>query len=160
MVSPLRVYQAASGALKWRLWTTVGVVSLSSVTVSAQSVGGSSMSEWFSPQNIFALGGIVYGVGTLVQELRSLKKRLEDDERTYARVDVVDLRFGALMAEIAALRGDLEANDTGKQLAAFVQRFEAYLQTVQVWSARIESEIHATQKDLVRLDTRMKGSVS
>jgi len=118
------------------------------------------MSEWFSPQNIFALGGIVYGVGTLVQELRSLKKRLEDDERTYARVDVVDLRFGALMAEIAALRGDLEANDTGKQLAAFVQRFEAYLQTVQVWSARIESEIHATQKDLVRLDTRMKGSVS
>jgi len=156
----MRVYRAASSALRLRLWSTVVVVGLSTVTVSAQGAQGASVSEWLSPQNLFAVAGIVYGVGSLVQELRSLKKRLEDDERTYARVDVVDLRFGALMAEIAALRGDLEANDTGKQLAAFVQRFEAYLQTVQVWSARIESEIHATQKDLVRLDTRMKGSAS
>ena len=55
---------------------------------------------------------------------------------------------------LKTIHEDLARNETGKRLAEFVTRFEAYLQTVQAWSTRIEGEIHTVQLDITRIEAR------
>lgn len=157
-ISPLAVYRAASCRVRRQVWITAAVyLGMGAMPVFASDTQGAAIwQEWLTPQTVAGAVGAVYGGGMLVQELRSIKKRLSEDEHAFARIDVVDLRFTALMNEIAALRSVVERNETGEQLAAFVARFEAYLQTVQTWSNRVESEIHSTQKDIVRLSTKVE----
>lgn len=155
LMSPLHVYRAADRSVRWQFWGTVGVlVATTSARLFAQATSPSSVDEWLAPHNLFAIAGIVYGVGMLVAELYTVRKRLEAAEKTYARVDVIDLHFAAIRSELAALRRVVEDDETGQRLDAFAARFEAFLQTVNTWTNTMEHKLHTTREDLVRLEAR------
>jgi len=153
-MSPFRVYRAASTAVRWHVWATVALVCLVMTVPLLARSEENRQADLFTPQNLLAAAGIVYGVGMLVQELRAVKKQLADAERTYVRADVVELRFRSLLAELQALRDVVERDDLGKRVDAFALRFEAFLTTVNTWTNAVEDKVHRTQTDLVRLEAR------
>jgi hypothetical protein len=140
--------------------TALAFVALASVGLFA-SDGSEPAAPWFTPQTIFAVGGIIYGVGMLVQELRDLRRRLVDREaesKTFAKMEIVDLRFVSLLTEVHALRAVVEQNsrtstaehvEAGRRLDAFGQRVEAAFERVGV-------QLHDAEKNIVRLETSVR----
>lgn len=148
------IHDASTPDLRVRVALVVSVLILQASVVIHAAGEGTTVSEWVTPQTIIAVGSAVLAVGMMIQDLASLKRRVSDMDKLYATREAVQFQFQAVMSEIKTLRDDIERDDMKAQFTAFVQRFESYLQTVQTWSNRIESEIHSTQKDIVRLETK------
>lgn len=149
------MWQAASGQLRWRLVAvTVMLAAHVGLIAEASDGGGLRMSDWVSPQTFISALSAAVAVGVLFQDVAALKKRVAHADEMFARKAEVDLQFASIQMQLKAIHDDLAKNETGKRLAEFVTRFEAYLQTVQSWSNRIEGEIHAVQLDITRIEAR------
>ena len=150
----LAMWRAASNQLRARVVVvTALLVAHAGMLVNAsEGVGG--MSDWFQPQTILALASVAVTAGVLIQDLAAVKKRVSQCEDIFARKAEVELQLLNIQGQLKTIHEDLARNETGKRLAEFVTRFEAYLQTVQAWSTRIESEIHTVQLDITRIEAR------
>lgn len=153
VISPTRVYRAARRSVRWQLWATVAFfVFTLAVPVRASAEAQMSLADWLSPQTIFAIASVLFGVGMLVSELHAVKKQLEAQETKYARLDVLDLRFSAVMTELRAVKSSVD--DGAKRWSEVNDRLEAFFPVLNAQINKIETDIHVTQKDIVRLETR------
>ncbi len=149
----LAMWRAASNQLRARVVVvTALLVAHAGMLVNASE--GVGMSEWFQPQTILALASVAVTAGVLIQDLAAVKKRVSQCEDIFARKAEVELQLLNIQGQLKTIHEDLARNETGKRLAEFIARFEAYLQTVQAWSTRIEGEIHTVQLDITRIEAR------
>ena len=135
-VSPLRVYRAATYALRWRFWLAVlFCVGVAPGAVIAQAQQPSPLQEWLSPPVVIALLSALIAVGSTIQDVRAVKKKQEQGDEVYARQDVIAVQHAAILSSVEGVRDEVRA------LAA---RFQGYF-------PEMNAEINSVQHDVVTL---------
>lgn len=147
-VSPLRVYRAATVALRWRFWLAVCFcVGIMPAVVIAQAQQPSPLQEWLSPPVVIALLSALIAVGSTIQDLRAVKKKQEQDEAIYARADVIAVQHASILATMQAVRDEVRA---------LTSRFEGYFPELNAELNRVQEHVNATGKDVAALKTAMQ----
>lgn len=147
-VSPLDVYRAASRGLRWRFWLcVVFCVVVTPGVVIAQAQQPSKLDEWMSPPVIIALASAVITIGSMIQDLREVKKAQVAASAVYARVDVVDVQHKLILAAVQQLRDEVRA---------IAGRFEGFFPQLNAQINSIERAAHEADKEIVALKKAME----
>lgn len=158
-----KMRQLASREVRVQARMTAVVLFVASATVYASTVEGPQPGTgpaWVTPQTILAIAGIVYGVGMLVQEMRDLRRKIGELEseagqasKNFARTEVVDLRFIALLTEVHSLRDDVGRNAQKESIehVEVGRRFDAFAARMETFMGGLETKLHEAEKDIVRL---------
>lgn len=144
-VSPLAVYRAASSTLRLRFWlAVVFCVGVAPVAVVAQSQQPSPMQEWLSPAVVIALLSAAVTVGSTINDMREVKRELEQSKSMYASVESVDLKHAAVLQAVQSVRDEVRA---------LTARFEGYFPQLNAQINKIEKDVSDASKQIAVLQT-------